>query len=98
MIKAVLLDLDNTLLKNPDMPFAQAFLELFDQHYQLAGINNAPANFRQAIQIMGSGQRGQKSNRSLILELLGGSEELFNQFYEQLYPLLKDLISPIEGA
>jgi FMN phosphatase YigB (HAD superfamily) len=98
MIKAVLLDLDNTLLKNPDMPFAQAFLELFDQHYQLAGINNAPANFRQAIQVMGSGQKGQKSNRSQILELLGGSEELFKQFYEQLYPLLKDLISPIEGA
>jgi FMN phosphatase YigB (HAD superfamily) len=98
MIKAVLLDLDNTLLKNPDMAFAQAFLEQFEQHYKQVGINNAAANFRRAIQVMGAGQTGQQSNRALILEFLGGGEEVFKQFYEQVYPLLKSCISPVEGA
>jgi FMN phosphatase YigB (HAD superfamily) len=98
MIKAVLLDLDNTLLKNPDMAFAQAFLEQFEQHYKQAGISNAADNFRGAIQVMGAGQTGQQSNRALILEFLGGGEEVFKQFYERVYPLLKSCISPVEGA
>lgn len=98
MIKAVLLDLDNTLLKNPDMAFAQSFLELFEQHYKRAGITNAASNFRRAIQAMSAGQTGQKSNRSLILEYLGGEDALFLQFYEHCYPMLKNLISPIAGA
>jgi FMN phosphatase YigB (HAD superfamily) len=98
MIKAVLLDLDNTLLKNPDMAFAQAFLEQFEQHYKQAGISNAAVNFRRAIQVMGAGQSGQQSNRAVILEFLGTKAELFDAFYEQVYPLLKVCISSVEGA
>ena len=37
MIKAVLLDLDNTLLLNPDREFAQAFMAIFERHFQSAG-------------------------------------------------------------
>lgn len=98
MIKAVLLDLDNTLIKNPDMAFAQAFLEQFEQHYQNAAVKGAAANFRRAIQAMGDKQSGQKRNRQLILEYIGADERLFEQFYADVYPMLKVCISPVDGA
>lgn len=98
MIKAVLLDLDNTLIENPDMAFAQAFLEQFEQHYSKAAVNGAAGNFRRAIQAMGDKQLGQNRNRKLILDFLGADESLFDEFYSEVYPMLKVCINPVDGA
>jgi len=102
MIKAVLLDMDNTLLKNPDKEFAIAFLDLFERHFAAAGIENAAKKYRSAIGVMSSQQQGDTTNRQVTLELLSDDIELANHtldsFYSESFPKLKQCISPVDGA
>lgn len=102
MIKAILLDLDNTLLHNPDMKFAWAFLERFEAHFAAAGIVDANINLRRAIKAMSYNQMGDVTNRELLVSFLGKDtafvEEVFNSFYEDVYPSLRDCIEVVGGA
>lgn len=102
MIKAVLLDLDNTLLKNPDMEFAIAFLDLFERHFAAAGIDDAAKNFRSAIKVMSSQQEGNKTNRQVTLELLcddiDHADATLDSFYDEAFPKLKQCVAPVMGA
>jgi FMN phosphatase YigB (HAD superfamily) len=107
MIKAVLLDMDNTLLVNPDMIFAKAFLEQFDQHmHQLLQVEQASHSFRQAIQRMSQTRDRSESNTALILRTLCEFMEsdidiiqaAWESFYAERYPTLHEYISPVAGA
>jgi FMN phosphatase YigB (HAD superfamily) len=102
MIKAILLDLDNTLLHNPDMIFARAFLEHFEAHFSAAGIADADINLRRAIKAMSNNQQGNGTNRELLISFLGDNrtivEQVFNSFYVDIYPSLQDCIKAVEGA
>ncbi len=102
MIKAILLDMDNTLLINPDKVFARAFLDVFEQHFSAAGFENAVENFRDAIQAMSREQAGNRTNRQLTLDMLGGEVDHANatldSFYSNVYPQLEHCVSTVEGA
>lgn len=103
MIKAVLLDMDNTLLINPDMGFAQEFLALFERHFSLAGFDDVGKNLRIAIHAMSSRQKGNKTNLELALQLIGSDDidyakNVLQSFYSDIYPNLKHCITPISGA
>lgn len=102
MIKAILLDLDNTLLQNPDIQFAQAMLAAFEQHFAEAGIADAALNLRRAIKAMSRQQRGTVRNRELLIDFLGDDKtqvvEVFNRFYVEVYPTLRNCIQAVEGA
>jgi HAD superfamily hydrolase (TIGR01549 family) len=107
MIKAVLLDMDNTLLVNPDMTFAKAFLEQFDQHMQqLLQVEQASIGFRQAIQRMSQARDGSESNIALILRILceftqrdtEAIQAAWEAFYRYKYSILREYISPVAGA
>ena len=59
MIKAVLLDLDNTLLQNPDRRFATALLPALEAHFQRrGGRGGAAAAYRRGIQVLGNASEG----------------------------------------
>jgi len=107
MIKAVLLDMDKTLLVNPDMTFAKAFLEQFDQHMsQLLQVEQSSLGFRQAIQRMSQARDGSESNLALILRTLcevmqrdiDTIQVAWESFYAEKYPTLGEYISPVTGA
>ncbi len=103
MIKAVLLDMDNTLLFNPDMAFAQNFIALFERHFVEAGFTNVRDNLRTAIQAMGSEQKGNITNLNLALDIIGKdnvdyAKRVLNSFYTEVYPNLKQCVKPIEGV
>ncbi|MGJ3240501.1 MAG: DinB family protein [Anaerolineae bacterium] len=102
MIKAILLDLDNTLLVNPDRRFAQAFLTLFEAYWAEAGMANAGHKLRQALKQLSSNQAGNRTNQQIIIEALGDDTEQVNntlaQFYRDVYPALKGCISAMAGA
>lgn len=103
MIKAVFLDMDNTLLVNPDMAFARAFLEIFEQHFTMAGFEDASSNLRMAINAMSRKQKGNRSNRQLTLEMLSGGDieranTTLDSFYADVYPQLKNCIAAVDGA
>src|SRR5215207_1417764 len=102
MIKAVLLDMDNTLLVNPDMTFAKAFLEQFDQHmYQTLHVEQASYAFRQTIQRMSQPRDGGESNITFILRTLcefmqrdtEAIQAAWESFYIEKYPKLREYIS-----
>lgn len=102
MIKAILLDLDNTLLENPDMQFAQTMLAAFDQYFAAADVADASQSLRRAIKAMSGGQKGDKSNRDLLISMLGRDKEhieaVFNRFYAEVYPSMSDCIKAVGGA
>ncbi len=103
MIKAVLLDMDNTLLFNPDVAFAQNFIMLFERHFEDAGFENVRQNLRTAIQAMGSEQQGNITNLALALKIIGKdnidyAKQVLNTFYTDVYPNLKHCIKPVDGV
>ncbi|MEO1287392.1 MAG: hypothetical protein AAFV93_06460, partial [Chloroflexota bacterium] len=102
MIKAVLLDLDNTLLHNPDHVFAKAFLDLFEQHFRNAGYDAPSQKLRSAIQAMGHEQTGQHTNQQVLIDQLGGTSSetiaLIDQFYAEVFPQLQSCIGSMNGA
>ncbi|MEM9954197.1 MAG: HAD-IA family hydrolase [Chloroflexota bacterium] len=102
MIKAVLLDLDNTLLRNPDHEFAKAFLDLFEQHFRNANYDAPSQKLHSAIQAMGHEQTGQYTNQQVLIHQLGGTSSetiaLIDQFYAEVFPQLQSCIGSMNGA
>lgn len=107
MIKVVLLDLDNTLLNNPDLAFATAFLQALDdflrQKYRLTGAGSA---FRMALHhSLGENRFDQAIQARLITQLMsseqcprGGWDEALQSFYDEEYPQLLGFSNPITEA
>lgn len=108
MIKAVLLDLDNTLLHNPDKAFASAFLHHFQAHFtQALGLADAGQRFRSAIKNLSQPARhGLVFNTDLIVAEIARGTALSNEsiattlrdFYETTYLQVQGCIQPVAGA
>ncbi len=107
MIKAVLLDLDNTLLHNPDRQFAEAFRRAFAAHFSdCYGIERAAEALRPGIKQLNAERNTAKSNAEVILENLAGElslpEEMvaaaLSSFYQGPYQDLKSLSYPVPAA
>lgn len=104
-IKAVLLDLDNTLIVNPDRAFAAAFLQELQQaltpHFPDV---DATVFFRNGLQLLSGQRRGDETNYARIVrhvtEAAGSTiiADVLADFYETSYPRLSSWIEPVPGA
>ncbi len=107
MIRAVLLDLDETLIVNPDEAFAAGFVQLIDE---ALAPRLSVETLRPALRLMMQRLTVERtqiiSNLQLIHETLAESaqqpinlvREAFEAFYTQDYPALQRLVSPVDGA
>lgn len=106
MIKAVLLDLDNTLLHNPDVAFASRFAQLWDQHFSAHGISDGVSLLRKSIQQATNGQIHTRSIHTQLLKIIVSDtgkteqycEQLIADFYGSFYNELHPCIQPVQGA
>lgn len=103
MIKAILLDLDNTLLHNADRVFAPEYMQLADHYFeQRWGYKPVSAVMVQMIRIVTGVHDFQLTNTataiSLIADATGQSlEEIqagFDDFYREVYPQLQRCVEP----
>lgn len=107
MIKAVLLDLDNTLLHNPDRHWVQTFREGWDRHFAACfGISEASVALRGAIGQLNDCNHALLSNAELMLDELARqlpltSEETaraLDHFYAGPYHSFRETTAPMAGA
>lgn len=107
MIKGVLLDLDNTLLHNPDRQFAKSFRTRFEQHFLTAfGMEGASDALRRGIGVASGSADGRLTNAEIMLRCLADGLRLeiaavlaaLDQFYSDSYMQLQSLTSPMAGA
>ena len=107
MIKAVFLDLDNTLLHNPDRRFAAEYRALFDQHFRDAlAVDDAASALRQAILSTVGDRPDYQTNHDLLLATLANRlartrpqvAAALAAFYQGSYQELRALTEPIAGA
>jgi len=106
MIEAVLLDLDNTLIHNPDHQFALAFMQCIDEHFQkYLGVKDISSGFRKGIKALSS-QIHRNTNTKVMIETLvdetqlslGKIQETYQSFYVESYPTLQHHVSPVAKA
>lgn len=107
MIKAVLLDLDNTLISNPDYPFALAFLNQVEGFFRARlGIQGAAQHFRDFIKRAQQQTVRSANNHQLLIAILREKfgidhktlHDALDQFYASAYLEVESCISPIAGA
>lgn len=105
MIKMILLDLDNTLIDNPDREFASHYLGLLDAHLRnTIGYSDGKASMRRAMWHLKNGRDMVRTNADVIIDQFVQDtlctpdviQVVLNQFYEQHYPQLESLIKPIK--
>lgn len=107
MIKAVLLDLDNTLLRNPDRQWVQTFRQGWDRHFENQyGLRQASDALRSAIGRLNEGSASCLSNAELIQDelrselSLSGDEmsHALDEFYAGPYHCFRETTAPIAGS
>ncbi len=107
MIKAVLLDLDNTLLHNPDREWVAAFRQQWDGHFDTRySIENASGSLRNAIGFLNSERPSYLTNAEAMLASLASEmpqtevqlSTAVSRFYEESYPCLQSITSPVAMA
>lgn len=107
MIKAVLLDLDNTLLHNPDAHWVTAFRLQWDQHFAANyGVEKASRALRKALGCLNREPATYRTNADTIFEALASELPLtqaelsaaISSFYASRYRLLKEETRPIAYA
>ncbi|MYD11208.1 MAG: HAD-IA family hydrolase [Chloroflexi bacterium] len=107
MIKAVLLDLDNTLLRNPDRQWARTFIQGWDRYFEdRHGITRASVALRSAIGQLNQDGDTCQSNADVMAEELAkrlplSREELesaLDEFYAGPYHCFRETTAPIAGA
>jgi len=107
MIKAVLLDLDNTLISNPDYPFALAFLNQVEGFFHSKlGIEGTAQHFRNFIKRAQQQTIRSINNHQLLIAVLHEAygidpvtlHSTLDEFYTSAYLEVKSCISPIAGA
>ena len=107
MIKAVLLDLDNTLLHNPDRQWMQTFRQGWDRHFESrCGIAKASDALRSAMSRLNSSDVAHLSNADLMRDELARQLPLsqaalahaIDEFYAGPYQGFRATMAPIAGA
>ena len=107
MIKAVLLDLDNTLLHNPDREWVAAFRQQWDRHFaERCGLMSASSALRKAIGHLHREPTSYRRNSAIMLEALLHETPLSIEalraavaaFYARDYKRLKEVTAPIAKA
>ena len=107
MIKSVLLDLDNTLLHNPDRQWVASFREQWDRYFAASfGLKQASDSLRHAIGNLNREPAAFRTNADTILDALDAEMPLTKaelraasaRFYEADYCLLKAYTSPLPSA
>ena len=107
MIKAVFLDLDNTLLHNPDRRFSAAFRQQFDRYFSSCfSIEDASTALRTAIRAISSDSCNNATNTQVMLDSLSAALSLSRaetaaalaSFYDEDYNELKALTAPVSKA
>ena len=107
MIKAVLLDLDNTLLRNPDRRWVAAFRQAWDRHFaERYHIYHASNALRHAIGRLNREPASYRANADTILDALALELPLAKAqlraavagFYAGDYCRLKAITAPIDLA
>lgn len=107
MIKAVLLDLDNTLIRNPDRAFAMAFLQQLDafvvsqwQHTDFS--RHLVSGIKAQQEPREPADTNYHVMRKAIQQTLDIDDTelrtILNTFYAEIYPRLRDCISPVHDA
>ncbi|MEO8611972.1 MAG: HAD-IA family hydrolase [Chloroflexota bacterium] len=107
MIKGVFLDLDNTLLVNPDSVFAPGYLRLADpffaEKWNYPGLSSV---ILQTIRAMIGKRDMQQTNSDVAIDIIAQATEKtgdairagFDAFYASIYPKLRDCTQPIPFA
>ena len=107
MIKAVLLDLDNTLLHNPDRQWVGTFRQGWDRHFEEQyGISRASEALRSAIGGLNGKGDACRSNAELIQDGLCSKLSLscqelsraIDDFYAGPYHGFRETTAPIAGS
>jgi HAD superfamily hydrolase (TIGR01549 family) len=109
MIKAILLDMDNTLLHNPDVAFAKAFIEAANAYFQRNwGYDGFRSSYRRAIQQMNEIGRlaTDQTNYDFILKAFAEDTGLpeheidahMRRFFDTDYQQLEACVQPVTGA
>lgn len=107
MIKAVLLDLDDTLLRNPNQGFVPRYLHLVDHYFEERWGKKIAATLITSVRAMMEPVRDmQHSNLHLAMTILQNTTGLpfdeiqkgLHDFYIEAYPSLEDCTQKIDGA
>lgn len=107
MIKAVLLDLDDTLLHNPNQGFIPHYLALIDAYFKdLWGVTLSAALIATVQQLMNAPRDIQSTNQQILLNALHAHTQQPNDailaalddFYRTAYPALQAHTHPIPHA
>ncbi len=109
MIKAILIDLDDTLIANPDKPFARGFMATAVPFFSKAlGIDpaEAPGALIQMIQQLTSRRWPSRSNTEVAVEALlpytpcprSFVENALRAYYSEAFQALSSLVTPVTGA
>lgn len=107
MIKAVLFDLDNTLIHNPPHPFALAFMDAIETHSLKAhGISGMAQAVNAGVKAQQRTRLPHLTNEEVMLATIArqtGLElarigEMLHHFYAEAYPRLRDCIRPVATA
>ncbi|MBI5669763.1 MAG: HAD hydrolase-like protein [Chloroflexi bacterium] len=107
MIKAVLLDLDNTLLRNDDRVFAAAYLRLVGEYLgQRWGHGDLSRVFLTAIRALAGTRDLQQTNTDLLLSTMCRETGIsvweirtaLEDFHREVYPSLGEQVRPIPQA
>lgn len=107
MIKAVLLDMDNTLLHNPDARFASAFRQRFDRFFlDEFAIEGSVHALRAGFANMGKDLANCPTNADAMVDCLAhwlplahdDAAHALRRFYAEVYGELQPLVSPADSA
>ena len=107
MIKAVLLDLDNTLLRNPERQWAETFSRGWDRYFEdTRGIMTASVALRSAFGRLKQNDDDCLSNTEAIKQELatrlplprGELERALDEFYAGPYHCFRETTAPITGS
>lgn len=104
--EVLLLDLDNTLIHNPDRAFALGFLQLAEAHFQATlGFPGVAQIIRQSIRAM-LAEHAHPTTSALQTHLIAEAASVppervtmaWQAFYRELYPQLRANVQPVKGV
>lgn len=106
MIKAVLLDLDETLIRNPNQGFVPLYLQLIDEFFMRRWGMRLSRTLIDSVRLMNSPRDLEHTNQYLAMQLIqqasSKSEEeittALQEFYADFYPALQSCTQTVSGA
>ncbi|HEX2622599.1 MAG TPA: HAD-IA family hydrolase [Phototrophicaceae bacterium] len=106
MIKTVLLDLDDTLILNPNQGFVPRYLQSVDDFFMRRWGQSISKTLVESVRTMSQVRDMQQNNLQLATTLLQRATDqseadihaALHEFYTTAYPELQDCTQPVEGA